>query len=150
LTVFTAPLARAGGALRGVATGAFRGAFRDILAAFEATRFVTLATRLGTLDAAFRFVAVVAEAFRPDVFLRDVAAERPVAPRDLLRAGFAAFRAVFRVGLRPLERALVRELFRAAFLVPPAALRLAITCSLFGRHFGPRNQRPLTLTVTGK
>jgi hypothetical protein len=44
------------------------------------------------------------------------------------RAVFAAFFAAF----RPLDRPLARELVVAAFLVPRAALRLAIACSFSG------------------
>jgi hypothetical protein len=43
-------------------------------------------------------------------------------------AVFADFETVF----RPLVRLLARAVVRAAFLVPPAALRLAIACSFFG------------------
>jgi hypothetical protein len=89
------------------------------------------------LAAAFRFETAFGA-----VFFAAPPPARLLAPRALdRRAGFAAFRTAFRTGFRPLERATVRELFRAAFLVPPAALRLAITCSLFGDRF-QRSVRP--------
>jgi hypothetical protein len=119
--------------------GALRAGFRTVLVAFATTRFVDLVD----LDVDFNFGVDfrLARGFA-EVFLAVRAPERVLAPRDAVRrAGFAAFRAILRAGFRPLERAPVRELFRAAFLVPPAALRLAIACSLFSDPFG-RAVRP--------
>ena len=139
LARFTPPLARAGGALRGVATGALRAVFRAVLVAFATTRFVVREAGFA-LDVDFRLAADVAA-----VFFAALVPARLRVPRDE-PDGFAAFRAAFGAGFRPLERAAVRELFRAAFLVPPAALRLAITAPFFAT----RLDAPLTLTVTGK
>lgn len=126
--------------------GALRAAFRGALVAFD--RFDDLDEDFD-VAAGFRFASGFAE-----VFFADRAPERLPGPGDALRrAAFAALRAVFRTGLRPLERPGVRELFRAAFLVPPAALRLAITApflATLSRSSVPGNPRLLTLTVTGK
>jgi hypothetical protein len=70
---------------------------------------------------AARFVALRVDLTRADL----AAAFRVPLRRVAFRVVFAALRAVW----RPLDRAPVRELFRAAFLVLPAALRLAIVCS---------------------
>jgi hypothetical protein len=142
----TALRRRAGGALRGVATGAaFRTAFRVFLSDLVTTRLVGRfgLTRLAATRrvvfadfvvflAAFDFVAAFDAAFLV-VFLAGLAPERlveRVAPR---RAVFAAFR----VALRDAVRLTGRELFRAAFLGPPAALRLAIACSLCWATYTP-------------
>ena len=110
-----------------------RAVFRNVLVAFATTRVFDLAADFG-LDVDFRRAGDFAE-----VFFALRVPERLLAPRDVPRpAPFAAFRAAFRAGVRPPERAPVRELFRAAFLAPPAALRLAITCSLFSDPFGRR------------
>src|SRR5215216_6675228 len=130
-----APRARAGGALRGVAIGVLRAALRGVLVTFATTRFDDLADFDVAAD--FRFETALAAVF----FAAPLPARLPALRGLARRAGFAAFRAAFRTGFRPLERATVRELFRAAFLVPPAALRLAITCSLFGDRF-QRSVRP--------
>jgi len=50
----------------------------------------------------------------------------------LARAGRRAVFADFAAAFRPLDRPLARELVFAAFLVPRAALRLAIACSFSG------------------
>jgi hypothetical protein len=94
---------------------------------FVATRLVALADFVA-FRAAFDVVAAFAAVF---FFVRALErlAER-VAPR---RAVFADFR----VALRDAARLTGRELFRAAFLVPPAALRLAITCSLWATLYAP-------------
>ena len=112
--------------------GALRAAGRDLLVAFFATtRFMAFEVDfLVALAADFRFAGDLADDFLPVRVPERLLAFPRETPR---RAGFAAFRAVFRAGFRPLERVRLRELFRAAFLVPPAALRLAITCSLFWR-----------------
>src|SRR4051812_3274894 len=124
-----APRARAGGALRGLTAGFFRAtlraAFLDVLTALAG------ACRVGFL-AADRFVDFrvgLAFAAGPDgrAGRRALLAPRRTAVR---RAVFADFDAV----LRPLERLPGRAVVRAAFLVPRAALRLAIACSFLGPH----------------
>jgi hypothetical protein len=90
---------------------------------FGAARRVTVATfRAAALRLVLTLFAALAAGREP----RALVAPARVALR---RADCADFDAVF----RPLVRA-VRELFRAAFLVPPAALRLAIACSFSGPH----------------
>jgi hypothetical protein len=139
----TATRPRAGGALRGVATGALRAAFRVGLADLATTRFCCrfgasrfAATGLVVLVDGVVFRAAFDFAADFDVFLvvffADWALERPVARPAPRRAVLAAFRVALRDAVR-----LTGELFRAAFLVPRAALRLAIACSLVGDTIRP-------------
>jgi hypothetical protein len=144
---------RVGGALRGVAAGRRRAA---LVFVFRAAVLVVAAVR-GL--AAFGAARLAADFFLAVLALASVALlrfpalafaagrlERLVAVRRAVLADFAAV-------LRPPARPAVRELFRAAFLVPPAALRLAIACSFFGpsaSRFWLYSGRLLTLTVTGK
>jgi len=93
-----------------------------------ATAFFEAATFLG---AAFLGAGLGPARLAVSVALPVRRAERVLlAPaRVALRpAVFADFDTVF----RPLVRLPARAVVRAAFLVPPAALRLAIACSFFG------------------
>jgi len=137
--VFATRRVRAGGALRGVATGALR------VDRFGVVPFLAVAA---DLDAVLGFARLVAAglvrlvttrpAFRAGAFVLPAGAARrrtPLAARGVLRRADAAdVDAVF----FPLARLPARELVRAAFLVPPAALRLAIACSFSGPHRGRR------------
>jgi len=88
------------------------------------TAFVLAATRLVFLGADLGFVTFRAARVGRRLDLALARAGR--------RLPFADLAADLAAGFRPLERPLARELFAAAFLVPRAALRLAITCSFLG------------------
>jgi hypothetical protein len=135
--VAAAPRRRAGGALRPVRLEeAVRAAGFVVLAALVAfDRSAGFAVR--PADFAVRpagFAVRAAGFFAVVVWRRDCAAFffLPVRP-DVDAALRAELRrvllAALAVDLRPPDRAPARELFRAAFLVLPAALRLAIVCS---------------------
>jgi len=134
---FTAPRALAGGALRGVATAALRAAVFGVVPFLERVPFLEAEPILEAVAAFACFVAAGlvrfvmtrrAFGFLVFAFPAGLARRRAAlaAARGVLRrADLADFDAVF----FPLERPPARELVRAAFFVPPAALRLAIACS---------------------
>jgi len=136
-------------------TGRFSGFAERVTALADG---LALATAFGVARRGVAGLVVVRAAVRP-VARGDAVARRAVlvtrravfvTPRAVLVTWRLDFRAVFAAAVRRVAPVRVPELFRTALRLPPAALRLAITCSLFGRHRSARNQRLLTLTVTGK